>query len=219
VSGSVVAAQGAGELRWLHGGTLRLQAGARLRIVDRDVVELQSGSLYVALVGPHAADVLSVRTPFGTVQHIGTRFMLTVSGDALDLSVREGSLRLSGPQAVAVSAGDAVHVDGAGNVAHRALQAGDPAWRWVGTPLYPFDPDGQTMLALLHWVTQEKQCALTFDDEATRRRAEQTVLHGAIRGLSVDDALAQMLATTTLTADFAGDVLHVHGGPVPTDQR
>jgi hypothetical protein len=219
VAGSVVAARGAGELRWLRGGILRLQAGARLRIVDRGAIELQSGSVYVALVGPHVADALSVRTPFGTVQHIGTRFLLTVSGDALDLSVREGSLQLSGPQAVALGAGDAVHVNGAGHVAHRALQAGDPAWSWVGAPLYPFDPEGQTMLALLNWVAQEKQCALSFDDDATRRRAGQTILHGAIRGLSVDDALAQMVATTTLSADFAGDVLHVHGGSAPTDRR
>jgi hypothetical protein len=219
VAGSFVVARGAGELRWLRGGILRLQAGARLRVVDRGVAELQSGSLYVALVGPHAADVLAVRTPFGTVQHIGTRFLLTVSGDAIDLSVREGSLRLSGPQSVDLGAGHAVHIDGAGHIAHHALRAGDPAWTWVGAPLYPFDPDGQTMLALLQWVAQERQCALLFDDDATRRRAEQTILHGAIRGLSVDDALAQMLATTTLTADFAGDVLHVHGGPAPTDHR
>lgn len=219
-SGTVVEARQDGELRWLQGGVLRLRAGARLRIVDPQHVEMQSGTLYVALAAPHAPDALTVNTPFGTVEHIGTQFLLALRPDSLDIGVREGSVQLRGLQVADVAAGRAVHVDRAGLVARRELAADDPEWSWVGAPLYPFDADGQSVLALLQWAALEKGRALSFDDAEARRRAEQTTLHGSIRDLSVDDALATMLATTTLTARLGDDALHVHAGPAESpDQR
>lgn len=218
-TGTQVEARRDGELHWLKGGVLRLRAGARLRILDERHVELQSGSLYVALASPHAADALSVRTALGTVEHIGTQFLLTLDAGSLDIAVREGSLQLQGPRGAAVVAGQAVHLDRNGELSRRTLAPDDPEWAWVGAPLYPFDAEGQSVLALLQWVTLEKGQALVFDSDEARLLAESTTLHGSLRGLSVDQSLSVMLATTTLRARLGDDVLHVHAGPAAPSRR
>jgi hypothetical protein len=153
------------------------------------------------------------------VEHIGTRFVVALESDSLDIGVREGSVELHGPQLAAVSAGAAVHVTRDGSLSRRTLAGDDAAWAWLETPLNPFEAEGQSVLALLQWVAQEKDQPLVFDSEEARDRAQRTVLHGSIRGLSVDDSLSVMLATTTLTARLGDDALHIHAGPSQPPQH
>ncbi len=219
VTGTVVEARQGGELRWMRGGSLRLKSGSRLRILGMNQVELESGSLYVALTAPHAPQTLIVRTRLGLVEHIGTQFMLTLQGDSLDVGVREGAVRLTGDASTAIAAGESVHVDRAGSVARRAVGPDDPGWAWVGAPLYAFDPEGQPVMALLQWAALEKGRAVAFSTPEARALAERTVLHGSIRGLTVDQSLAMMLATTSLVAQIRDDAISVQSSASPPDRR
>ena len=217
--GTLVDARQNGELRWMRGGQLRLKAGTRIRIVNTREIELQSGSLYVSMAAPHAPDTLTVRTRFGTVEHIGTQFMMTMGNDALDIGVREGSVRLSGSASAALAAGEALRVDRAGTLTRRATGADDPSWNWVGAPLYAFDADGQTVLSLLQWVALEKGRPVAFADPGARALAERTILRGSVQGLTVDQSLDVMLATTALSAQVRDDSIRVQlASPLP-DRR
>ena len=207
--GDRIESTGPGELRWLRGGIVRVRSGARLAVVNDTDVRLEAGAIYVDMVGTHQPVALRIVTPFGTVEHVGTQFVVSVDDSALAVGVREGAVRVIAATTTALSAGDELHVGSDGVLQRRRLAADDPLWHWTGEPLFAFDPEGRSLLELLQWVSQEKGRPLEFSAEALRRQATDTVLHGSVRGLSVDEAMALMLATTSLQATVDDDRIDV----------
>jgi ferric-dicitrate binding protein FerR (iron transport regulator) len=207
--GDQVESTGAGELRWLRGGTVRLRPGARLTIVSDTDIRLTAGTIFVDLAVAHQAVALRVLTPFATVEHVGTQFVVSVDERALDVGVRQGAVRVIGAGTTPLSAGDGLRVGGDGVVQQRRLAVDDPVWHWTGEPLFAFDPEGRSVLDLLQWVSQEKGRPLEFVTDALRQQASSTVLHGSIRGLTVDESMDLMLATTSLQAAVMDDRIDV----------
>lgn len=207
--GDRIESTGPGELRWLRGGILRLKTGAHLAVLNDTDVRLESGAVYVDMVGAHQPVALRIVTPFGTVEHVGTQFVVSVDDTALAVGVREGEVRVVGAATTGLAAGDELHLGSDGLPQRRRLAADDPLWRWTGEPLFAFDPEGRSVLEMLQWVSQEKGRPLEFKAESLRRQAADTVLHGSVRGLAVDEAMALMLATTSLQATLMDDRIDV----------
>src|SRR5690606_39208 len=78
-------------------------------------VTLLAGTVYVDSGGINTGSKLVIETPAGEVAHIGTQFLVSISGDATRVRVREGRVLLA---TSAIAAGEELEI-----------RAGEQRWR------------------------------------------------------------------------------------------
>ncbi|HEV2285150.1 MAG TPA: FecR family protein [Steroidobacteraceae bacterium] len=185
--------------------SVRIGPQTRLRIGDSGSLELQQGRLYVdSGPEPGAASALRVRTPLGVVSHVGTQFQLQLdpAGD-LVLAVREGRIELSGTGgSLVVHSGESLRVAAGGRVEHGVVTPYDASWQWVTAYVPDFAIAGRSLGAFLDWYLRETGRSLVLDGPLTREQIQQTTLSGSISGLTPDQALEAVVATTGLKYDL-----------------
>lgn len=195
------------------GVSLRLDRNTTLRIASAERVVLASGALYVdSPLAPDgvADDSLIVQAHAGSVRHIGTQYQVRTHADALEVSVREGRVEITGAAGKSTGeAGERVHMTASGEVTRTALPAQDPAWHWVLSATPAFDIDQQPLSSFLNWVARETGRKVIYSSAEARSTAAELKLRGSIAGLDPDTALAAVLSTTQLRryqtkAEFIG---------------
>jgi ferric-dicitrate binding protein FerR (iron transport regulator) len=179
---------------------LRLDQASRLAFEPADEVALQEGAVYVDTGGAAGSrsDVFALRTASGTVHHLGTRYEARINGDELLVAIREGRVRIDTPGGVVSGdAGEQILVDD-GRVSRRDRPAHDAAWDWVGeiTPAYSIE--GRTLAEFLSWAARETGRDLVFANAEAEREAARIVLRGSVDGLSPDESITAVGATTGL---------------------
>lgn len=208
-------------LRLASGISLRLDQDSELVLVDSETVELGGGRVYVdtgvdedAGKGPQSqASRLAIETPYGTVRHLGTQYMIRAAIEGLSVSVREGVVQFqaktdTGGSPVYVPDGKELSVDEFGQ---QAISAGDrhgERWRWVEALGPVFELDGRTMAEFLEWVGSETGFEIVYETDAAKVIAEDTVLHGEV-DLPARQAVEVVLRTSDLAADFREGVIQV----------
>jgi ferric-dicitrate binding protein FerR (iron transport regulator) len=192
---------------------LRVAPSSRIAMLDAGRIRLEAGALFVDSDG--VASALTIETPLGEVTHIGTRYQVRVEPDATTVLVRNGRVRVSTPSSTLTADGrEKLVLTGAGRIDRSSVAAYGGSWGWVDSLAESIEIDGLTMARFLEWVADETGRELAFADGASADSAASTVLHGSIDGLSPDEALQAVLATTDLSAQFEGARLIVAGrGP------
>ena len=143
----------------------------------------------------------AVGTPFGVITHIGTQFEVRVASEVLEVRVREGAVHVTPRNAsVTTTAGHALRVAPDGTATERPAPTSGPTWDWVTAMAAPFPLEGATVPQFLRWVGREQGWTWSYADDATRRAAARTILHGTVEGLTPDDALRVVLPAAGLTA-------------------
>ncbi|HET9767996.1 MAG TPA: FecR domain-containing protein [Thermoanaerobaculia bacterium] len=198
-------------VRLASGGTLRLDAGSRVRLLGPQDVGLVEGALYVdSGVDERAAPVV-VRTPLGDVRELGTQFTVRLAPGARELRVRvrEGVVATTaGGERRTARAGQELVVDQRGRTALRQAGASGPDWAWVIESAPRFSGEGHTVRELLTWVSRETGWRLRFEAEA-EREAAAAVLHGAAAALPPDRAAFALLPGAGLEAELRDGTLVV----------
>ena len=197
-----------------NGGTLRIAADTVLDITGETKASLQRGQIYVDL--PSGA---SPKTPFqvvtrvGTVEHLGTAFEVLSSQELVRLRVREGRVRLHvQTEEVIAEAGTELTATNAGVVSRRSISTYGRDWLWVAALAPDYEIEGRPLLGFLEWASRELGRPLKFSDAHAREVAERTILHGSVRGREPLDALASVLATTSLSYEIRGDTIWIQSG-------
>jgi hypothetical protein len=193
------------------GGTLRIAPDTRFEVVTANEVALRAGEMYVDMPPDMARGAaFVVRTPLGSIEHIGTQFDVTAVYREVLIRVREGRVRLSrGSAAETASAGTELVVPPTGTTSRRSIATHGRQWEWVEALEPEYALEDRKLLDFLQWAARETGCRLSFSDERARALAEQTRLHGSVRGLPPAQALQRVLATTSLQSEFEADVIRV----------
>ncbi len=90
------------QLRRADGYELRLSANTQLSLATASTVRLGRGRVYVQTQGlPHTEDLV-VSTDLGSVEHLGTQFLVEREDDTLLVAVRDGRVAMHYPQHQAV---------------------------------------------------------------------------------------------------------------------
>jgi hypothetical protein len=198
-------------LRLAGGGSLRLDAGSRVRLLGPATVALDEGALYAdSGVGGAAAGIV-VRTPLGDVRELGTQFTVRVAPGAREVrvQVREGAvLAAVGGGEHTARAGEELTVDARGRSARRAIAGVGPRWAWVLAASPAFASEGRMVRDLLDWSARETGWRLHFEDGA-ERIAASTVLHGEVGALPADRAPFAVLPGAGLEAELRDGTLIV----------
>ena len=178
-------------LRWHDGGSLRLDSSSRLELVSADAVRLTAGSLYFDSVGGAegvAAPALAVQTPAGEVVHIGTQFMVTVAGDEVVLSVREGQVKVTGDGfELVVDTNEELDLRADGTREVTAIDGHGERWAWAADVAPQIELDGRTTFDVVAWAARETGRRVVYADvdgpnasprrRATRHRSTQPERH------------------------------------------
>jgi ferric-dicitrate binding protein FerR (iron transport regulator) len=198
-------------LRAASGHAVRLDRMTVLRVVSGTAFSLERGAVYVDS-GDRAAGGPGIRieTPYGIVEDRGTRFLVELATTGLTVRVREGaaSVDVRGDRIVA-STGEVVTVGASGEVVRAAMSPGDRSMDWAADVASPIEIEGVTLGAFLDWVVRERGVALRFDDPSLAEKARGIVLRGSIDGMTFDEAIDSVMATTGLRHRFEQDALVV----------
>jgi hypothetical protein len=196
------------------GGTLRLAADTVLQLSGPTEGVLRRGQIYVDLPrGTHTASPFRIQTRAGAIEHVGTEFEVLSNDHLLRVRVREGLVRFRNKgRDVEAGAGTELTVTPDGQLSRSAMPSYGRDWLWVAALAPDYDIEGKPLLGFLEWAARELGRSIQFSDERARAVAERTILHGSVRGKEPLDALASVLATTSLSYEIRGDAIWIQSG-------
>jgi ferric-dicitrate binding protein FerR (iron transport regulator) len=211
-SGDSVTTRGPALVALERGGTLRLAPGSVFDVQGQNALDLQRGTIYLELPpGREDAVPVTIHTEAGSVQHIGTQFEVASFGGDVRIRVREGRIRfISSTGAVVADAGTELLVSAAGTQSRRATPTYGRDGLWIAALAPDYELENKRLVEFLEWSSRETGRKLEFADRAAAQLAGRTILHGTIRGREPLDALASVLATTSLRYELRGDTIRVH---------
>ena len=183
----------------LTGGTIvKVDRNTRVSL-DRGVLALDRGGLYVD-AGPDANDRdVVVRTRLATVRHLGTQFEVRFDGSAGVVNVREGEVAMDvrGREWKART-GEAVQMRADRDPERRSIATYGPQWNWVAELPRPFTLEGATLRAFLDWASRELGRRWQYEDQSIRARFD-SIQRGPIDGLTAAEALDIVLEANGLS--------------------
>ncbi len=177
------------------GVQLRLDTGTQLALNDVEDAALARGAVYVdsgAGTGAPAAQFV-LDTPAGDVRHLGTQYEARLDGSVLQVGVREGLLAVSGT----------------GQVTRSTRAPNASAWDWVHGVTPPFSIEGRTVDEFLAWAGRETGRTVEYASPEVARQARSVTLNGTVEGLPPENALAAVLATTSLEPTLMDDEIRI----------
>ncbi len=181
------------------GLSVRIDRHARLRFDDREHLVLVEGALYVDSGGLNAGPPLSIRTPAGEVDHVGTQFQVSVAGQTTRVRVREGRVALradAGARQQFVAAGDALEVHGTEQRWQHGLASYGDDWEWVTTLVAPLGIEDRPLAEFLGWLAREHGWQLRYGNDAIQQRTHEIRLHGSFEGLDTQAMLDRVALVT-----------------------
>jgi hypothetical protein len=195
---------GRAALTWVAGASLRLDHDTQLVLIDAARATLTRGAVYFdsgsSEPSPHQR--LEMRTPAGSVRHLGTQYEVRVlAGEGgVELAVREGRIELATAAGARqwASAGQMLTVVGGKVTGRTAIRPDDPRWEWVMSATPQFNIDGRGLYQFLQWASRELGERLVFVTPTTETEARRVVLSGSVAGLQPVEALTAVLSTTRL---------------------
>jgi ferric-dicitrate binding protein FerR (iron transport regulator) len=175
-------------LSWLEGGVLRIDAETRVEFVSATEIRLHNGRIYYdsaptlgAGSAPHR-EPLTIDTEFGTVTHIGTRFMTQVDRDSVTVSVRDGIVRTTSKSGVDTDVGsrEQLQLGRGGPTAKVNVRPYGSSWEWIERVTPEVSLDGRSVLDFLGWVSSETGLGVTFDSATAEEFARRETLNGQL---------------------------------------
>lgn len=193
------------------GVRVRLDTGTELAFNSVEVASMSEGAVYVDSgkdAAPSAARFV-LDTPAGDVRHLGTQYEARLDDGGLRVGVREGKVEIRGTGAPVVgSAGEVVALHG-GQVTRSALAPNASAWNWVTDVTPPFSIEGRTVDEFLTWAGRETGRRVVYSSPDVERLAKSVTLSGTVDRLPPQQAVAAVLATTSLETNMADGSIEV----------
>jgi ferric-dicitrate binding protein FerR (iron transport regulator) len=205
---------GHGALSLAGGLSARLDAGTRVTLASATELVLDRGALYIdAGPDPSASTRLDVTTPSGSVSHVGTQYEVRLLGSGVRLRVREGRVEWKSKAGAVAEGrgGEQLTIAGNGSVTREETALSGDSWNWIGAATPGLELEGLRLSEFLDWAARELGSEIRFDRSETVREVESIVLHGSISGLTPQQALAAVLATTRVRAAVSTGLIVVYG--------
>lgn len=193
-------------LAWVSGGSLRIGAESRVRLLATDTVELQEGMLYFDSEGSPPDSTLLIRTPRGSLRHVGTQYMASVSGETVVVRVREGRVVVSGDgyANLPIERGG-VELRGGGDYSEFADESYGESWAWVAEAAPRRSFNGLRIIEFLRWVGRETGREVHFESPALEALAQRETIVWPEVLRPTEDTLISVLSTTDLRSNLVGE--------------
>ncbi len=188
--------------------SLRVDANTEIRVDAADRFTLLAGRVY-ADTGQfiYRNGGMRIETSFGTVTDVGTQFSVAAAEQSLEVAVREGRVDVrNDTNEYAARVGERLILDAGMPASISSLDVHDEYWDWVADLAPSFDLNNRSLLDFLKWAARETGRELEFESDETRMTAMRTDPRGGpLDGLTPDEALVAVLATTSLRYQILDD--------------
>jgi len=187
--------------------SLRVDENTQLRVDAADQFTLLGGRVY-ADTGQfvYRDGGLKIDTQFGLVTDVGTQFSVMATDQSLDVAVREGRVDVQNDtESYAARMGERLILIQGEAATVAELDTHDASWDWIVELTPDFDMTNKSLLDFLKWAARETGRDLQFESDESRMFAMRTDVHGSVEGLTPDEALEAILATTTVRYQIADD--------------
>jgi ferric-dicitrate binding protein FerR (iron transport regulator) len=177
---------------------VRMDLNTSIRLTSASELILYQGGVYVdSGVTPTAQRQISITTPFGRAEDIGTQFEVRLDEQSMHVKVREGTVILHrDTDAYRRDAGQTIKVHSDGSTFEGAVPVFGDQWAWTQAIAPTFEIDQRKLIEFLRWVARETGSKLRFKSAFCEAAAEQIELHGSISGFTPAESLTAVLATT-----------------------
>ncbi len=189
-------------LKTAGGNRLRIDENVDLTLVTATRIQLVRGRIYVD--SPPGTKEIHISTALGELKELGTQFEVEVKDEHLRVRMREGKVAVStSRQTVLASAedgvGDVADIPRVGEIEWSKLDTTDSHWDWYRDiePFYRID--NARLLDFLQWVARQTGRELILSSPGVEIEAQNSRLHGTVQGMTMDQALKSVLASTNLT--------------------
>ena len=187
--------------------SLRIDENTQVRVDAADRFTLIGGRIY-ADTGQfvYRSGGLKIDTQFGVVTDVGTQFSVAATDQSLDVAVREGRVDVQTESEIhAARMGERLVLESGKGALVTELATHDDYWDWIVGLTPTFDMTNKSLLDFLKWAARETGRELMFESDESRMFAMRTDVNGSVAGLTPDQALAAILATTTVKARIESD--------------
>lgn len=198
-------------LTFVTGVNLRLDHDTRVRILAENHVELMEGRIYIDTgVSGSSDSSLDVRTSIADVRDIGTQYAVMLIEETLDISVREGEVRVDrGREEFQAKARNRIRLEATGQPKTDRIATTSSDWNWTRSVAPSLDGQKRSLSDYLEWTSRQTGWTLVYDTSESRQIARQTTLSGTVSQLPAVDALDAILSTTTLTFRLEDETIHI----------
>jgi hypothetical protein len=179
--------------------TVRLAASTQARFVAGDELELRQGQVFIDAT-PGARTPLRVVTPYGTITHLGTQYLVKLGTDGVEVAVREGRAQIASASVTSVAEAGrwVLHRDAGVAPLAGALEPADPRFDWIGKLPSEFRLEGATLAGFLAWFQRETGLTPIYSPGLDAGQFAPVQLKGSIEDLEPLEALSYVLATADL---------------------
>jgi ferric-dicitrate binding protein FerR (iron transport regulator) len=179
-------------------------------------LHLLGGQVYLdtGVDGQGGDSVLAIEAGGARIEHVGTRFSVALSGDILDVKVRDGTVRINAAGGVSLlESGESGRLDRAGSgvpqIERLRVDTSGEDWSWVDALAPVLNIDEQSLWSVLQRAAHEGGLQLRFESPELVREARETVLHGPALTMSPRQALDAILVTSGFEAVPEDDRRHL----------
>jgi len=190
-------------IKWGAENTIRINQNTELKLRSASEIELVTGEIYVdipTIPGRSLSSVkLQVVTRLGSINHVGTQFMVSSDASNVEIKVREGSVSVDdGKQVLVATKGQQAILGESDQVVRDAVLTYGPDWQWIEKLAPAFILEGRSLMDFLTWVHRETGKEIQFKTTAAKGIATSTIMHG-----SVDDEPLKALGLVLQTNDLS----------------
>lgn len=195
-----------------NGNEFRVDENTHFMVVSNNHLKLFSGQIYVDSDSTGGHHQLTIETPLGDVNHIGTKYSVSFNNEQLKVGVREGLVLVSSDSIskTELPKGKNMVLNGAGQAVFSEISAYDPDWQWTQKINGGFGIQDQTLFDYLQWVSKESGYPIKWYSDSVRIKASKIKLSGSINGLLPVESLDVIIPTTRFEYSLNNNQIYIH---------
>lgn len=192
------------------GITLKVDELTYLKFTSKNQLELKYGRIYIDSNDTSIKNHLSVIVDSVEISHIGTQYSISNNPDNLQVSVRDGIVKIKSPQGQSqVNEGNKVNLTSDGMLQYSQISIHDEQWDWTQEIYRVFDIKGQSVEQYLKWVSSETGHEISWESMNAKIRAKNVILSGSIDGIPPLESLKIIIPTTNFHASVNDQKIHI----------
>jgi ferric-dicitrate binding protein FerR (iron transport regulator) len=177
---------------------------------NEDAVALHGGQLYHDTDEATKAAPLTISTAYGSIRHIGTRYLVSQNQEAVTVAVRSGAVAVSSAQPgedTRLQAEQQTRLSAQGTSEVVPVSQHDPMWDWTFKAQPDFDLQNKSLHDFIQWYA--RQTGLEVDWEGLESQSKRVRLQGNISNMTAEQAIQTVFLTTSYQYNIEQGRLHI----------
>jgi hypothetical protein len=195
-------------LTLMDNSQLRLDHKTQLQLLSASQITLHTGEIYHDADDSTSTSPLMINTSLGSIQHIGTRYLVSKTESDLKVSVRNGLVKVSGDiMTKHVASGKQLSMDSTGNHNEINIAAYDSIWNWTKEAGKPFKTKDKSLNAFIQWYAHEN--GYQIDWNALESKTKKVQLSGNISSLVKSQQIKAIFLSTKFDYQINQGILSI----------